>query len=220
MRCYYIIQGFHEFAEFVAADVGTVDSGLNSVVLANNNEEILLPINEPTFGTKRKSQIQTYLEQNRVSIRFIFLSFQFLFMLNNFILFDWKGAGVQHIALYTSDIFQTMKHMKEIQEKMGCGFIFMDPPDDGYYDRVKERLQLHCDEAAYLTDDQLRLAEKYGLLLDRDDQGLLLQIFTKPIGDRPTIFIEIIQRMGCPDGKGSQKPGCGGFGKVNKVTYF
>jgi hypothetical protein len=48
-------------------DVGTVDSGLNSVVLANNNEMILLPINEPTYGTKRKSQIQTYLEQNQVS---------------------------------------------------------------------------------------------------------------------------------------------------------
>jgi hypothetical protein len=50
--------GFHEFAEFVAEDVGTVDSGLNSMVLANNNEMVLLPINEPTFGTKRKSQIQ------------------------------------------------------------------------------------------------------------------------------------------------------------------
>ena len=46
--------------------VGTVDSGLNSVVLANENEMVLLPINEPTYGTKRKSQIQTYLEQNNV----------------------------------------------------------------------------------------------------------------------------------------------------------
>jgi 4-hydroxyphenylpyruvate dioxygenase len=44
-----------------------VDSGLNSVVLANNNEMVLLPLNEPTYGTKRKSQIQTYLEQNQVS---------------------------------------------------------------------------------------------------------------------------------------------------------
>lgn len=55
--------GFHEYAEFVAEDVGTVDSGLNSIVLASNNEAVLLPINEPTFGTKRKSQIQTFLEQ-------------------------------------------------------------------------------------------------------------------------------------------------------------
>jgi hypothetical protein len=53
-----VVAGFHEFAEFVAEDVGTVDSGLNSMVLANNNEMVLLPINEPTFGTKRKSQIQ------------------------------------------------------------------------------------------------------------------------------------------------------------------
>ena len=56
--------GFHQFAEFTAEDVGTVDSGLNAMVLANNNEMVLLPVNEPTFGTKRKSQIQTYLEQN------------------------------------------------------------------------------------------------------------------------------------------------------------
>ena len=58
---YNSIQGFHDFAEFIAEDVGTVDSGLNSVFLANNNEMILLPLNEPTYGTKRKSQIQTYL---------------------------------------------------------------------------------------------------------------------------------------------------------------
>ena len=68
--------GMHEFAEFTSADVGTVDSGLNSMVLANNNEMILMPVNEPTFGTKRKSQIQTYLEQN-------------------------AGAGLQHLALKT-----------------------------------------------------------------------------------------------------------------------
>lgn len=61
-RCYSSCNvGFHEFAEFVAADVGTVDSGLNSMVLANNSEMVLLPINEPTFGTKRKSQIQVGL---------------------------------------------------------------------------------------------------------------------------------------------------------------
>merc|ERR1711966_267246 len=65
--------GFHEFAEFTAEDVGTVDSGLNSVVLASNNERVLLPLNEPTYGTRRKSQILTYLEQN-------------------------QGAGVQHLA--------------------------------------------------------------------------------------------------------------------------
>jgi 4-hydroxyphenylpyruvate dioxygenase len=50
--------GFHEFAEFVSEDVGTIDSGLNSMVLASNSEAVLLPVNEPTFGTKRKSQVQ------------------------------------------------------------------------------------------------------------------------------------------------------------------
>lgn len=58
----------------MADDVGTLDSGLNSAVLASNNELVILPINEPTFGTKRKSQIQTYLEQN-------------------------EGPGLQHLAL-------------------------------------------------------------------------------------------------------------------------
>jgi hypothetical protein len=56
--------GFHEFSEFTAEDVGTVDSGLNSLVMANNNEFVLMPVNEPTFGTPRKSQIQNYLEHN------------------------------------------------------------------------------------------------------------------------------------------------------------
>lgn len=77
-------KGFHEFAEFVAEDVGTVDSGLNSMVLASNNELVLIPINEPTFGTPRKSQIQTYLEQN-------------------------EGPGLQHLALKTDDIFHTLR---------------------------------------------------------------------------------------------------------------
>ena len=51
-------------------DVGTVDSGLNSTVLASNNEFVILPVNEPTFGTPRKSQIQTYLEQNEVCLMY------------------------------------------------------------------------------------------------------------------------------------------------------
>lgn len=65
-----VSQGFHDFAEFTAEDVGTVDSGLNSAVLASDNEMVLLPVSEPTFGTKRKSQIQTYLEQNQVTFGF------------------------------------------------------------------------------------------------------------------------------------------------------
>lgn len=107
------ITGFHKFAEFTADVVGTIDSGLTSVVLANNNEKVLLPINEPTYGTKRKSQIQTYLEQN-------------------------NGEGVQHMALFTPDIFTTMKQMREASEY--GGFEFMDRQIDSYYDNLPNRL--------------------------------------------------------------------------------
>eukprot|EP01038_Epipyxis_sp_PR26KG_P004730 gene4730-6636_t len=181
--------GFHEFAEFVADDVGTVDSGLNSVVLANFNEYVLLPINEPTFGTKRKSQIQTYLEMN-------------------------QGEGVQHIALFSDNIFETLSKMREAT-KLG-GFEFMDKPSCSYYNNVKVRI------GSLLSDEQYRMAEEYGLLIDKDNEdGILLQIFTKPFGDRPTAFFEIIQRIGCMNAeKTIQQPGCGGFGKGNFKDLF
>ena len=179
--------GFHDFAEFVADDVGTVDSGLNSVVLANNNEMVLLPLNEPTFGTKRKSQIQTFLEQN-------------------------NGEGVQHIALFSSDIFATMERMRANQH-LG-GFEFMDPPSNpAYYSDMRARL------GDSLSEEQFRRIEALGLLADKDDQGVLLQIFTRPVGDRPTLFLEIIQRVGC-ESEAGQKPGCGGFGKGNFKDLF
>jgi 4-hydroxyphenylpyruvate dioxygenase len=67
--------------------------------------------------------------------------------------------------------------------------------------------------------------EELGLLADRDDQGILLQVFTKPVGDRPTLFLEIIQRIGCMEkdpgtGREVQLPGCGGFGKGNFKELF
>eukprot|EP00242_Pyramimonas_sp_CCMP2087_P016785 CAMPEP_0198211876 /NCGR_PEP_ID=MMETSP1445-20131203/25394_1 /TAXON_ID=36898 /ORGANISM="Pyramimonas sp., Strain CCMP2087" /LENGTH=443 /DNA_ID=CAMNT_0043886227 /DNA_START=137 /DNA_END=1464 /DNA_ORIENTATION=- len=186
--------GFHEFAEFVAEDVGTLDSGLNSMVLACDNEAVLLPINEPTHGTPRKSQIQTYLDQN-------------------------EGPGVQHIALKTDDIFSTLRRMRE---RSGCGgFDFMPRPSDGYYERLPERVGKDT-----LTEAQFKECKELGILVDRDDQGVLLQIFTKPLGDRPTIFIEIIQRVGCMNPsvedkkKLGQTPGCGGFGKGNFSELF
>ena len=174
--------GFHTFAEFVAEDVGTVDSGLNSVVLASNNEKVLLPLNEPTFGTRKKSQIQTYLEQN-------------------------NGAGVQHMALFTFDIFETMRKMRAASDMGGFEFMPAQPPS--YYRNLSNRIGKDV-----LSADQLRWVEELGLLVDRDDQGVLVQIFTKPVGDRPTLFLEIIQRMGC------DTPGCGGFGKGNFKDLF
>lgn len=185
--------GFHEFSEFTAEDVGTVDSGLNSMVLASNNEMILLPINEPTHGTRRKSQIQTYLEYN-------------------------NGPGFQHLALKTDDIFETMKELKK-RSHVG-GFDFMPSPSHQYYEKMPGRIG-----ADALTQEQIDDLEKLGLLADRDDQGVLLQVFSKPIGDRPTIFVEIIQRIGCDkdSATGTKKPqtaGCGGFGKGNFSELF
>lgn len=184
--------GFHEFGEFTAEDVGTVDSGLNSMVLANNNEFILMPVNEPTFGTPRKSQIQNFLEHN-------------------------NGAGVQHIAVKTEDIFHTMREIKK-RSALG-GFDFMPAPGHEYYQRIPERLGRDA-----LTDAQIAELEELGLLADRDDQGVLLQVFTQPLSDRPTIFIEVIQRVGCDkDAAGNHKEqaaGCGGFGKGNFSELF
>jgi 4-hydroxyphenylpyruvate dioxygenase len=153
--------GFHEFGEFTADDVGTVDSGLNSMVLASNNEYILLPVNEPTFGTKRKSQIQTFLEHN-------------------------NGSGLQHIALKSHNIMETVSEMRK--RSLCGGFEFMPNPGHGYYERIFERT------GEQYSPEFLADLEKNGILVDKDDQGVLLQIFTKPLGDRTTIFIEIIER--------------------------
>ncbi|KAK9093587.1 hypothetical protein Syun_028498 [Stephania yunnanensis] len=179
--------GFHEFAEFVAEDVGTAESGLNSAVLANNEETVLLPMNEPVYGTKRKSQIQTYLEHN-------------------------EGEGVQHLALATNDIFRTLRGMRR-RGAMG-GFEFMPAPPPTYYRNLRKRA------GDVLSEEQMSECEELGVLVDRDDQGTLLQIFTKPIGDRPTMFLEIIQRVGCIGEDGVQKGGCGGFGKGNFSELF
>ena len=187
------VTGFHEFAEFTAEDIGTIDSGLNSMVLANNNEYVLLPVNEPTFGTKRKSQIQTYLEQN-------------------------NGPGSQHLALKTDDIFATVREMRKYSHLRG-GFDFQAPASDDYYKQLKAKI------GDALNDEQYALVEELGLLVDKDDQGVLIQVFTKPVGDRPTLFLEIIQRIGCIRRKADsesfeQAAGCGGFGKGNFSELF
>lgn len=187
--------GWHEFAEFTAEDVGTMDSGLNSKVLANDNEMVICPVNEPTFGTPRKSQIQTYLEQN-------------------------EGAGLQHLAIKTHDIFTTMRQLQARSHQ--AGFDFMPRASDAYYRKLPAKF------GGLLSEEQLKEIEELGLLADLDDQGILLQVFTKPVGDRPTLFLEIIQRIGCeytvkqPDGGEmiEQAGGCGGFGKGNFTELF
>jgi 4-hydroxyphenylpyruvate dioxygenase len=121
---------------------------------------VLLPLNEPTHGTARKSQIQTFLEQN-------------------------EGPGVQHLALKTDDIFATLALMQNATE-LG-GFEFLRAAGREYYAALPSRIGRDA-----LSDAQIGECERMGILVDRDDQGLLLQIFTKPLGDRPTVFIEII----------------------------
>lgn len=200
--------GFHEFAEFLALDVGTVDSGLNSVVLASNDERVLLPLNEPTHGTRRRSQIQTYLEQH-------------------------GGPGVQHIALASHDIFATLRAMAAAAGgDCAGGMEVLRSASREYYDGLEARVG-----AGVLSAAQLAACRELGVLVDRDDRGVLLQIFTKPVCDRPTFFLEIIQRVGCPldaagrpveeaelrvgaDAGARQLPGCGGFGKGNFSELF
>ncbi|KAF8043510.1 hypothetical protein BT93_A1739 [Corymbia citriodora subsp. variegata] len=182
--------GFHEFAEFTKDEVGTEESGLNSIVIVNNDETVLLPMSEPVFGTKRRSPIQTYLEHN-------------------------EGPGVQHLALLSEDIFRTLREMRK---RSGVGFEFMPPPPPTYYRNLKGRA------GDVLTDEQIKECEELGIMVDRDNEGTLLQIFTKTVSDRPTLFFEIIQRVGCmlehDDGKLYQKGACGGFGKGNFSELF
>ena len=106
----------------------------------------------------------------------------------------YGGPGVQHIAVQTPDIVEAVRALKE------RGVRFLATPTT-YYDDVVDRVgEIHADHGD--------LAE-LGILVDRDDEGYLLQIFTKPIGDRPTVFYEFIERHGSL-----------GFGKGNFKALF
>ena len=101
------------------------------------------------------------------------------------------GPGCQHIAVATDDIVSTVSEMKD------RGVEFLTIPDT-YYDTVLDRVGE--------IDEEILILKKYGILVDRDDEGYLLQIFTKPLTDRPTLFFEIIQRKGAQSfGKGNFK---------------
>ena len=103
----------------------------------------------------------------------------------------YNGAGVQHIAVATDNIVKTVTAMK------ARGVEFLHVPDT-YYDTVFDRV-------GEIEEDIAPLRE-LGILIDRDDEGYLLQLFTKPVSDRPTLFFEIIQRKGAQSfGKGNFK---------------
>lgn len=106
----------------------------------------------------------------------------------------YEGPGVQHIALLTGDIIKTVKELK------GRGLEFLHVPTT-YYEELENRVG-EIDEPI----DQL---QDLGILVDRDNEGYLLQIFSKPVVDRPTLFFEIIQRKGAR-----------GFGKGNFKALF
>ena len=101
---------------------------------------------------------------------------------------------MQHIALLTGDIIPTITKLRE------NGVEFLEVPDT-YYEVLAERVGA--------IEEEIELLRRLRILVDRDDQGYLLQLFTKPVEDRPTLFFEIIQRKGCQ-----------GFGKGNFKALF
>ncbi len=101
----------------------------------------------------------------------------------------YKGPGCQHIAVATDDIVFTVSEMR----KRGVEFLYV---PGTYYDTVKDRVGI--------IEEDLETLKKWGIMVDRDEEGYLLQIFTKPVEDRPTLFFEIIQRKGAKSfGKGN-----------------
>lgn len=103
----------------------------------------------------------------------------------------YKGAGVQHIAVATDDIITTVQELR----RRGVTFLYV---PETYYDDVLDRVGK--------IDEDIEDLKKLNILVDRDEEGYLLQIFTKPVQDRPTVFFEIIQRHGARSfGKGNFK---------------
>ena len=98
----------------------------------------------------------------------------------------YEGPGVQHIAVATDDIIKTVAGMR------ARGVEFLTTPPDTYYAAAPERLAEHD----YELREDLETLKNLGIMIDADDEGYLLQIFTRPVEDRPTLFFEIIQRMG------------------------
>jgi 4-hydroxyphenylpyruvate dioxygenase len=162
---YARVMGFTQLISFDDKDISTDYTALMSKVMSNGNGRIKFPINEPAEG-KKKSQIEEYLDFH-------------------------ESPGVQHIAVATDNIIQTVTAMRD------HGVEFLHVPST-YYETVLDRVGE--------IDEDLEPLKDLGILIDRDDEGYLLQIFTKPLEPRPTLFFEIIQRKGAKSfGKGNFK---------------
>ncbi|MCC7029593.1 MAG: 4-hydroxyphenylpyruvate dioxygenase [Chitinophagaceae bacterium] len=165
VKFYEDVLGFRNILSFDDKDISTEYSALMSKVMSNGNGYVKFPINEPAEG-KKKSQVEEYLD-------------------------FYEGEGVQHIAVATNNIIETVTDLKS------RGVEFLKIPAS-YYATVLERVGQ--------IDEDLKPLSELGILIDRDDEGYLLQIFTKPVEDRPTMFFEIIQRKGARSfGKGNFK---------------
>jgi len=165
VKFYQDVMGFKLLITFDDKDISTEYTALMSKVVANGNGYIKFPINEPAKGLK-KSQIEEYIE-------------------------FYKGAGVQHIAVATNNIIETVTQLRA----NGVDFLYV---PETYYEDVMERV-------GHIEED-LETLKKLNILIDRDEDGYLLQLFTKPVQDRPTVFFEIIQRRGAKSfGKGNFK---------------
>ncbi|MBA3317776.1 MAG: 4-hydroxyphenylpyruvate dioxygenase [Gemmatimonadales bacterium] len=165
VKFYEDVMGFRNLISFDDKDISTEYSSLMSKVVASGNERIKFPINEPAQG-KKKSQIDEYLE-------------------------FYRGPGVQHLAIATDDIIETVTALRD------RGVEFLRVPST-YYAELQGRVGR--------IDEPVDTLAELGILVDRDPDGYLLQIFTKPVQDRPTLFYEIIQRKGARSfGKGNFK---------------
>ncbi len=162
---YARVMGFTQLVSFDDKDISTDYTALMSKVMSNGNGRIKFPINEPAEG-KKKSQIEEFIEY-------------------------YNGAGVQHIAVTTNNIIETVSAMRD----RGVEFLYV---PESYYDDLLDRVGE--------IEEDVEVLKEHGVLVDRDDEGYLLQLFTKPVLDRPTMFFEIIQRKGAKSfGKGNFK---------------
>lgn len=164
VKFYEEVMGFRNILTFDDKQISTEYSALMSKVMSNGNGYVKFPINEPAHG-KKKSQVEEYLD-------------------------FYGGPGVQHIALATDNIVETISALST------RGVEFLKVPGT-YYDELLNRIGP--------IDEDLSSLKKLGILVDRDEEGYLLQIFTRPVEDRPTLFFEIIQR------KGARSFGAGNF---------
>jgi 4-hydroxyphenylpyruvate dioxygenase len=216
---YEKVMGFELLITFDDKDISTEYSALMSKVVSNGNGFIKFPINEPAEG-KKKSQIEEYLdfyngpgvqhmaiatddiihtvsELRKRGVEFLEVPASYYDDLLDRVgkieeyLDFYNGPGVQHMAIATDDIIHTVSELRK------RGVEFLEVPAS-YYDDLLDRVGK--------IEEELKPLKDLNILVDRDEEGYLLQIFTKPVQDRPTLFFEIIQRKGAKSfGKGNFK---------------